>query len=194
MFARKRTSVLRCCSFSCGAKLAKTLSCVSRVFATFRSNPYSPLQKNVFSPGMRCSPSRLMRRPLKTDASSSPKSSPTTATIETSLKNEAATEKYVAEPPMQRSTLPNGVCMASNATLPTTRMPIEPSLDVFADDRREIVLHLPRDARRIGDDRVLQRAGAAAGPLALRHARHARAQDPLRHLRVRAQHGENRLD
>src|SRR4051812_17918134 len=188
MFARKRTSVLRCCSFSCGAKLAKTLSCVSRVFATFRSNPYSPLQKNVFSPDTRCRPSRLMRRPLKTDASSSPKSSPTTATIDTSLKNEAATEKYVAEPPMQRSTLPNGVSSASNATLPTTRMPIEPSLDVFADDRREIVLHLRRDARGIGDDRVLERGRARTSALPPRHARHGRAEDLLRHLGIRAQH------
>ena len=37
-------------------------------------------------------------------------------------KNEAATEKYVAEPPMQRSTFPNGVSIASNATVPTTVM------------------------------------------------------------------------
>jgi len=50
------------------------------------------------------------------------KSSPTTATRFTGAKNEAATAKYVAEPPRQRSAVPNGVVMRSNATLPTTRI------------------------------------------------------------------------
>src|ERR1051325_12175972 len=110
-----------------------------------------------------------MSRPAKTAMSSSVRSSPTTATRSTGEKNDAATEKYVAEPPRQRSTFPNGVSSASNATLPTTRMDMgSPSLDVFADDRREVVLHARGDRRGIGDDGELQRVHAAAGALALR--------------------------
>src|SRR5207237_1131376 len=195
MFARNSTSGLRWRSFSCGLKSAKTFSCVSRVFATFRSKPYSPLQKKVFWPLTRCSPSRLMLRPLKTAVSSSPKSSPTTATTSTSLKNDAATEKYVAEPPMQRSTFPNGVLMASNATLPTTRIIVAPeSLHVFGDERREIRFRLELDRRRVGHDCVLQRIDAFAVALPRRRARNRNAQRPLRHLRVRTEIADDLLD
>src|SRR5436309_2087248 len=110
--------------------------------------------------------------------------------------------------------------MASNATLPTTRMPIELSssvilssaeregsvassdgsfavcaaqddtlisFDVATDDRREIVLHLLRNQRAVGDDRVLQGARTRAIARPLRDARHGGAKDLLRHRGIRAQ-------
>ena len=49
----------------------------------------------------------------------SPKSSPTTATSRTSLKNDAAMLKNVAAPPTTRETSPNGVRIESKATEPT---------------------------------------------------------------------------
>src|SRR3954454_9026331 len=62
----------------------------------------------------------LTPRPCRTSYSSSPKSSPTGPTTRTSVKNDAASEKWTAEPPSMRSRCPNGVCTASNAIEPTT--------------------------------------------------------------------------
>ena len=56
-----------------------------------------------------------MRRPPNTFMASSPKSSPTTPTRRTSVKNEAATQKYVAAPPITRAFSPKGVFTESNA-------------------------------------------------------------------------------
>ena len=59
-------------------------------------------------------------RPASTACSSGPKSSPTGPTTWTSSKNDAAREKWTAEPPSMRSRLPNGVVTASKAIDPTT--------------------------------------------------------------------------
>src|SRR5215213_4373147 len=59
-------------------------------------------------------------RPVSTDSSSDPKSSPTGPTTRTSLKKLAASEKCTAEPPSMRSRSPNGVRTASKAIDPTT--------------------------------------------------------------------------
>src|SRR4051812_45980585 len=62
----------------------------------------------------------LTPRPCRTPYSSSPKSSPTGPTTRTSVKNDAASEKWTADPPSMRSRCPNGVCTASKAIEPTT--------------------------------------------------------------------------
>src|ERR1035437_4045739 len=53
------------------------------------------------------------------------KSSPTTATRDTSAKKLAEVEKYVAEPPSTFSPRPKGVSTVSKATVPTTTIPME---------------------------------------------------------------------
>ena len=55
------------------------------VCLVFRSKAYSPFHRNV-SPDTRWSPDTSIRRPLKTRCCSAPKSSPTTATILTSVE------------------------------------------------------------------------------------------------------------
>src|ERR1043165_9893971 len=135
-----------------------------------------------------------MLRPRKTARSSSPKSSPMTAMRSTSVKNDAATEKYVAEPPRQRSALPKGVWMESNATVPTTRMDIVFLLSsVFAHQRRDRVFPLRRNVRRIRDHREPQRIRAGAVARAGSDARDGVAQHALGHCRVRAEVTENLL-
>src|SRR4051794_15860333 len=62
----------------------------------------------------------LTPRPCRTPYSSSPKSSPTGPTTRTSVKNDAASEKWTADPPSMRSRSPNGVFTASKAIDPTT--------------------------------------------------------------------------
>src|SRR5438270_13367874 len=62
----------------------------------------------------------LTPRACRTSYSVSPKSSPTGPTTWTSSKNEAASEKWTAEPPSIRWRSPNGVWTASNAIEPTT--------------------------------------------------------------------------
>src|SRR2546423_10584260 len=52
--------------------------------------------------------------------SASPKSSPTGPTTCTSVKKDAASEKWTADPPSIRSRSPNGVLTASNAIDPAT--------------------------------------------------------------------------
>src|SRR5207302_2052126 len=118
------------------------------------------------------------------------------ATSSTSVKKDAATEKYVAEPPRQRSAFPNGVSMLSNATLPTTRMLIrspfsvlrcwshgqrttdnERLLHIFADDWRKSLFRFLRNHRWIGDDGVLQRIDARAVALARGDPRHRSSQN-----------------
>src|ERR1041384_6544109 len=61
-------------------------------------------------------------RSRKTASSGGPKSSPTTATTLTPVKKEAATLKYVPDPPNIRSLSPKGVLIESNATEPTTKI------------------------------------------------------------------------
>src|SRR5262245_23148105 len=129
MFARKRNGDFFAISPSAGSKSAKTLSCVSSVRAVFRSNPYSPTQRKVFPPGTRWRLSILIFRSWNTASSSAVKSSPTTATTETSVKNEAATEKCVAAPPRLRSRVPKGVVIESSATEPTTSSGVGNDID-----------------------------------------------------------------
>ena len=120
MFARKSRSQSREASESFGSKSPNTFSCVSSVWAVFRSHSYSPLQKKVRPPST-CSMSSVTtpwRR--STSYSASPKSSPTGPTGRTSVKKLAASEKCTAEPPSARSRSPNGVLIASNAIDPTT--------------------------------------------------------------------------
>src|SRR2546423_14827175 len=69
---------------------------------------------------MRSMSSVLTPRSRSTANSGSPKSSPTGPTTRTSEKNDAASEKWTAEPPSMRSRSPNGVRTASNAIDPTT--------------------------------------------------------------------------
>src|SRR5438874_6379613 len=52
--------------------------------------------------------------------SASPKSSPTGPTTRTSVKKDADSAKWTAEPPSIRSRAPNGVVTVSNAIDPTT--------------------------------------------------------------------------
>jgi hypothetical protein len=120
MFARNRKSLFFVSSESFGSKSPNTPSWVSRVWAVFRSNSYSPRQKKV-RPPLTCSMSSvLMSRLRSTSYSASPKSSPTGPTTRTSVKKLAASEKCTAEPPSMRSRSPNGVFTASNAIDPTT--------------------------------------------------------------------------
>src|SRR5438046_2297639 len=115
---------------------------------------------------------------------------------------------------MQRSTLPNGVSMASNATVPTTVMliqvsdlresrsqgveasrrqtstPLTPchldplSCDVFPDDRFQISHRALGHARPIRHDGVLQRGGAGAIADAVGGAGNGPANDGLGHRGV----------
>src|SRR5262245_49970752 len=120
MFARKSRSHPRAASDSFGAKSPNTFSWVSSVCAVFRSQSYSPLQKNVRPPST-CSMSSVST-PWRRSASysASPKSSPTGPTGRTWVKKLEASEKWVAEPPSARSRSPNGVLIASKAIDPTT--------------------------------------------------------------------------
>src|SRR3989344_7148256 len=122
ILARKTTSRPRQPAGSFGRKAWKTLSWVSRVFASFSWNPYSPFQRKVF-PGTRSRPERSIFLLSRNRRCSWGKSSPTTATRDTSVKKPAATEKYVAEPPRTSWAWPKGVLTESNATEPTTSSP-----------------------------------------------------------------------
>src|SRR3954468_12813789 len=84
----------------------------------------------------------LTPRPCRTPYSSSPKSSPTGPTTRTSVKNDAASEKWTADPPSMRSRCPNSVCTASKAIEPTTTRLMRPRRlaegDAAAGDRRRL--------------------------------------------------------
>ena len=56
----------------------------------------------------------------------------------TSLKKEAAIEKYVADPPKTASFLPNGVWTESIATEPTTSMLISQYAKIFSDPAAQL--------------------------------------------------------
>src|SRR4051794_31473263 len=87
----------------------------------------------------------LTPRPCRTPYSSSPKSSPTGPTTRTSVKNDAASEKWTADPPSMRSRCPNGVCTASKAIEPTTTRLMRPrrlaAVDRYAAPRNRRGLH-----------------------------------------------------
>src|SRR5436305_1196861 len=87
----------------------------------------------------------LTPRACSTAYSSSPKSSPTGPTTRTSVKNDAASEKWTAEPPSMRSRWPNGVCTASKAIDPTTTRLMRPrrlALDLDRDPAPRVTSHL----------------------------------------------------
>src|SRR4051794_2413930 len=84
------------------------------------SGEYLPAQKKHLPPGTRSTPERSMLREVRRSESSCAKSSPTTATIFTSVKYAADSAMYVAAPPSMRSTFPCGVSTPSYATEPTT--------------------------------------------------------------------------
>src|SRR5436305_8271619 len=126
MLARNRTSAVRAASVSLGWKSAKTLSWVSSVSRSLRSQPYLPRQKNVSPPGTCSIAVVSIPRARSTSYSASVKSSPTGPTTCTASKNDAASEKWTAEPPSIRSRLPNGVVTASNAIEPTTVTDMRP--------------------------------------------------------------------
>src|SRR6266404_3574433 len=134
MLARKTCEDLRNFSGSLGLKLAKTFSSVMRVSRSFKCSEYFPDQKKHL-PAARSSPAVSILRLLKIAASLAEKSSPTMATRLTGVKKLAATAKYVAAPPMMRSTLPYGLSMVSNATEPTT------SSDIYSSGNA-LCLHL----------------------------------------------------
>ena len=113
MFARNSTSLERERSDSFGWKPSNTPSWVSSVSREFRSQPYSPRQKNVLPPATRSTSETSTPRRRITSSSSSPKSSPTGPTTRTSSKKEAASAKCTAAPPSIRSRSPNGVLTAS---------------------------------------------------------------------------------
>src|ERR1700704_3512072 len=82
--------------------------------------------------------------------SASPKSSPTGPTTCTSVKKDAAREKWTAEPPSMRSRSPNGVLTASNAIDPTTTRVIDARRVRYA-------------AHALRTDRGVRRPGGPAG-------------------------------
>src|SRR5439155_1071684 len=88
--ARNSTSLSRLAGLSLGSKCSKTPSCVSCVSREFRSQPYSPCQKNVLPPATRSTSSVFVPRVWSTRRSSSAKSSPTGPTTRTSSKSEVA--------------------------------------------------------------------------------------------------------
>src|ERR1017187_1893509 len=120
MLPRNRYGSARYDAGSFGSKPAKTFRSVRSVVRSFISAEYTPAQKKVFPSATRSSPSRSMWRERSRSVSSCAKSLPTTATIFTGLKYEAASEMYVAAPPSMRSTFPCGVSTPSYATEPTT--------------------------------------------------------------------------
>gem|GEM_PF-6148361 len=92
-----------------------------------------------------------MPRRVSTASFSGVKSSPTTAITRTGVKKLAASAKWVAAPPRQRSARPAGLSMVSNATLPTTRI-----------DMREFLSSLVRGIkRRYGSTRSSSSANLA---------------------------------
>ncbi len=113
MLARNSTSLERERSESFGEKPSNTPSCVSIVSREFRSQPYSPCQKNVLPPLTRSTSDTSTPRARITSSCSSPKSSPTGPTTRTSSKNDAARAKCTAAPPSIRSRSPNGVLTVS---------------------------------------------------------------------------------
>src|SRR5918998_267799 len=72
--------------------------------------------------------------------SSSPKSPPTGPTTRTSLKKDAASEKWTAEPPSVRSRSPKGVFTASKAIDPTTTTLMRPRR--LADNRHMTAVYV----------------------------------------------------
>src|SRR3954471_10965792 len=125
----------------------------------------------------------LTPRPCRTPYSSSPKSSPTGPTTRTSVKNDAASEKWTADPPSMRSRCPNGVCTASKAIEPTTTRLMR-SRRLAAVDRDPA----PRHRRGLHDRRrrLPQYDEAVDHFLEVRHVAHVRlhevaviARDPV---------------
>src|SRR5689334_23335768 len=165
MFARKTVEHFFCSGVSVGWNVSKTLSSVRSVFRPFRSSVYSPAQRNVL-PGTVWRPSRCTRSAVRSFRCSAGKSSPTTATMWTSVKCRAASAKYDADPPRASSAAPRGVYTVSSATEPTTTMlTSHPFRRRDAEQREAVPDHLlgaageqePR-ARQldvVGDDAVL---------------------------------------
>ena len=120
MFARNSASHVRASGESSGSNPANTFSRVSSVRREFRSEPYSPRQKNVSPPRTRTRSPRSVPRVASTASSSGPKSPPTGPTTTTRSNCDAASAKCVAAPPSIRSRAPAGVRTASNAIEPTT--------------------------------------------------------------------------
>ncbi len=111
---------------------------VSRLF---RSKPYSPFHRKV-SPGTVSRPARSIERPPNTRSTLPPKSSPTTATTRTSVKNEAAREKYVAAPPTTRDRLAERRLDRVESDRAHRKNGIP---QVLPDDGRQVPLHLHPD-------------------------------------------------
>ena len=94
MLARNSTSAAREAADSFGFQPANTFSYVSSVAREFRSQPYSPAQKNVRPPMMRSTSARSCPSRSEDHPSSlSPKSSPTGPTTRTRSKKHAARAK-----------------------------------------------------------------------------------------------------
>src|SRR6266542_5582700 len=198
MLARKRKGAFRWMGPSLGLNVAKALSCTSSVRASLRSKPYSPVHRNVFSPGSTSSAVTSTPRPRSSSRCSRGKSLPTAPTTRTWLKKLAEYEKYVADPPRASLTLPNGVWTLSSATEPTTtrsatpgyfprcrEMPGEEQVEALPGPRREVL--------RSGDDRVPERLRAPAAA-SVPDERDDPAQDILGHRDILHEVGNHGLD
>src|SRR5580658_6465879 len=138
-----------------------------------------------------------MPRSVSIRSCSGLKSSPTTPTMLTGAKKRAAIEKYVAAPPSASSRRPLEVSTVSYATDPTTTIPMRfvfPRLEIFPDNRAQIGDALGWNDRAIGDDRILERAAAGAGAVALRQCHRNIFHGALREVDVGAHHREDLAD
>ena len=124
MFASKTKSVLRYGSGKAGLKVSKTLSATERVSRVFRSQAYSPDQRNVL-PFARWTPSMSILRDFQKSNSDSGKSFPTIPTSRTGEKKLALNAAYEAEPPIKSACSSTGVLTVSSAIEPTTRTDME---------------------------------------------------------------------
>src|SRR5436190_15792520 len=113
----------------------------------------------------------LMSWPRSTPYSSSPKSSPTGPTTRTSVKKDAASEKWTAEPPSIRSRCPKGVWTASKAIDPTTTRLMRPRRLAALDGNPAA-----RDGRRLHDRRggLAEHHEPIDDLLEVRHVAHVR--------------------
>ena len=90
MFPRNRLGAAASSRRSFGWNVSNTLRCVASVVRSLRSSEYTPDQRKVL-PFCTSTPETSMPRPSSRRIGASPKSSPTTATMRTFVKYEAAT-------------------------------------------------------------------------------------------------------
>src|SRR5205823_14132039 len=123
MLASNTKGVSRYFAGRTGRKCSNTFSAMERVSRVFKSQAYSPDQRNVF-PLTRWTPAVSMSRDFQNSNSLSGKSFPTIPTRFIAVKKLAPNAAYEAEPPSKSECSSTGVFTVSSPMEPTTRRDI----------------------------------------------------------------------